>query len=282
MFSPAVPPACHKQRSLAVSSGQSGANPRGPLGGAHGSDLGGEEGENCMVCKSSRRMRRPGAEWHRSAVTGGTSLRELTHQGKGGQVCHREGNHDVASVCDGRAGGSAASRPACRGQPCAAGWPDPASGSRRFRARSVHQRGTDRCPPGPCDGRPRRLRTRHLPGLVDASSQVDQQTADAGMLVGGVPAAAVVAFRLGGLLQGDGCRPAPPPPRGNPPGRGCRTSRARSPRRCGRVNSLTRVRMRRADAWGSTGSRQAQPSSYAPAFDTSTPAAVSTTHAGPG
>jgi hypothetical protein len=115
-----------------------------------------------MACKTPRRMRRPGADWHRPEVTCGTALHELPHQGKGGQVFHREGDHDVASVRDRRTGGSAASRPACRGQPSAAGRPHSASGSRRSKARLVHDRGMDLCPPGPCDCRPRRLRTRQL------------------------------------------------------------------------------------------------------------------------
>jgi hypothetical protein len=126
-------------------------------------------GRNCMACKRSRPMRRPGAEGHRPAVTGGTAPPELPHQGKGGHVCHREGDHDVASVPDRSAGGAAASRPACRGQPCAAGRPDPTSSSRRSKARSVHHRGTDLCPPSPRDGHRPGLRSRQLPDLGNAS-----------------------------------------------------------------------------------------------------------------
>jgi hypothetical protein len=100
----------------------------------------------------------PGAGGHRPAVTGGTALCELTHQGGAVESVVGEGDHDVASVHDRRAGGSAASRPACRGQPGPVGRPAPAPGSRRSSGRSVHHCGTDLCPPGPRDRRPGRLR----------------------------------------------------------------------------------------------------------------------------
>ena len=137
--------------------------------GARPSPGDGEETETAWHARGQGRCGGPGAKGHRPAVTGGTALREPTHQGEGGQVCHREGDHDVASVHDRSAGGPAASRPACRGQPCTAGRPDPTSSSRRSKACSVHHRGTDLCPPSPRDGHPPRLRSRQLPDLGNAS-----------------------------------------------------------------------------------------------------------------
>ena len=53
-FSPAVPPTCHKQRSPAVSSGQSRSLGEGGLAGHTPLTWGGGGGRNCMTCKRSR------------------------------------------------------------------------------------------------------------------------------------------------------------------------------------------------------------------------------------
>jgi hypothetical protein len=54
-FSSAVPPACHKQRSPAVSSGQSRSLREARWAGLNGSDLGWGRTRNCMACKGSDR-----------------------------------------------------------------------------------------------------------------------------------------------------------------------------------------------------------------------------------
>ena len=46
-----------------------------------------------------------------------------------------------------------------------------ASHERLAGQRSARYRGTNPCPPAPCDGRSRRLRTSHLPGLVDPAQR---------------------------------------------------------------------------------------------------------------
>jgi hypothetical protein len=53
-FSPAVPPACHKQRSRAVSSGQPRSHREGRWAGCTLLTWGGGGGRNCMACKRSR------------------------------------------------------------------------------------------------------------------------------------------------------------------------------------------------------------------------------------
>jgi hypothetical protein len=52
--SPAVPPACHKQRSPAVCSGQSRSLREGRWAGRTSLTWGGGGGRNCMACKGSR------------------------------------------------------------------------------------------------------------------------------------------------------------------------------------------------------------------------------------
>jgi hypothetical protein len=53
VFSPAVPPACHQQRSRAVCSGQSGSLQTTVALGAGSLTGGGGGGRNCMACKRS-------------------------------------------------------------------------------------------------------------------------------------------------------------------------------------------------------------------------------------
>ncbi len=53
-FSPAVPPACHKQRSRAVCSGQSRSLETTVALGSGSLTWGGGGGRNCMACKGSR------------------------------------------------------------------------------------------------------------------------------------------------------------------------------------------------------------------------------------
>jgi hypothetical protein len=52
-FSPAVPPACHKQRAPAVSSGQSRSIQGGRWAGRRPATWGGGGARNCMACKGS-------------------------------------------------------------------------------------------------------------------------------------------------------------------------------------------------------------------------------------
>jgi hypothetical protein len=52
-FSPAVPPMCHKQRSPALSSGQSRSLGEGGCAGRTPLTWGGGVGRNCMACKGS-------------------------------------------------------------------------------------------------------------------------------------------------------------------------------------------------------------------------------------
>jgi hypothetical protein len=52
-FSPAVPPACHKQRSPAVSSGQPRSLTEGLCAWQASLTWGGGGGRNCMACKGS-------------------------------------------------------------------------------------------------------------------------------------------------------------------------------------------------------------------------------------
>jgi len=56
-FSPAVPPACHKQRARAVSSGQSRSLRGTRWAGRTSLTCGGGGGRNCMACKGSWRIR---------------------------------------------------------------------------------------------------------------------------------------------------------------------------------------------------------------------------------
>jgi hypothetical protein len=82
-FSPAVPPACHKQRSPAVSSGQSRSLEDGRWTGRRSLTCGGDGGRTCMACKGSSRVRlgsasmplttRPG--WHRGSKPQGRRCR---------------------------------------------------------------------------------------------------------------------------------------------------------------------------------------------------------------
>jgi len=53
LFSPAVPPACHKQRTRAVSSGQPRSLPEGRSAGRTSLTCAAGGGRNCMACKGS-------------------------------------------------------------------------------------------------------------------------------------------------------------------------------------------------------------------------------------
>jgi hypothetical protein len=78
-FSPAVPPACHKQRSRAVCSGQSRSLRGGRWAGRTSLTWDGGGGRNCMACKGSgvQIPSAPPGTTHRRHSRSGSLAREL-------------------------------------------------------------------------------------------------------------------------------------------------------------------------------------------------------------